>query len=85
MKVLEKNEARASLAEYVEQMEQEPIIIEIAGKPVAALMSLVDVDWETIAVSTNPQFLAIIQRSRLRAQTEGRVSNADVQRMFANK
>jgi prevent-host-death family protein len=85
MKVLEKNEARASLAEYVEQIEQEPIIIEIAGKPVAVLMSLADVDWETISLSTNPEFLSIIQRSRLRDKSEGRVSNEDVKRMFANE
>jgi prevent-host-death family protein len=85
MKVLEKTEAQASLADYVEQINTEPIIIEIGGKPVAVLMSLEDVDWETISLSMNPQFLSIIQRSRLRDNTEGRVSSDEVRRMFAEK
>jgi hypothetical protein len=84
MKVLEKNEARASLDEYIEQVENEPII-EIAGKPIAVLMSLENAAWETISLSTNPQFLSIIQRSRLRDKTEGRVSSDAVKRMFTEE
>ena len=85
MKVLEKSQAQASLAEYVDQVTDDVLIIEIQGKPVAALLSLEHVDWETISLSTNPQFLSIIQRSRQRDQTEGRVSNEVVKRMFAHK
>jgi prevent-host-death family protein len=82
MKVLEKNQAQASLSEYVDQIDDEPIIVQIHGKPVAVLMSLEDVDWETISLSLNPQFLSIIQRSRLRDKTEGRVSSEAVRQMF---
>ncbi len=82
MKVLEKNQAQASLSEYVDQIDYEPIIVQIHGKPVAVLMSLEDADWETISLSLNPQFLSIIQRSRLRDKTEGRVSSKVVRQMF---
>ena len=82
MKVLEKSEAQASLAEYVDQIEQDSIVIEVQGKPIAVLMSLEDVDWETISLSLNPQFLSIIQRSRLRDKTERRVSSEAVRQMF---
>ncbi len=50
MKVLEKNQAQASLSEYVDQVDYEPIIVQIHGKPVAVLMSLEDVNWETISL-----------------------------------
>ena len=34
------------------------------GKPVLALTPIEGGDWESIAVATNPKFLAIVERSR---------------------
>ena len=82
MKVLEKVLASGSLAEYVDEAVQNPIIITVDGKPVAALTSLEGADWETISLSTNPQFLSIIERSRSRYRQEGGVPGKKVREMF---
>jgi hypothetical protein len=34
------------------------------GKPIAVVVSIEDVDLESVSLSTNSQFLAIIERSR---------------------
>lgn len=82
MKVLEKVLASASLAEYVDKVVQDPIIITVDGKPVAALTSLEGTDWETISLSTDPQFLAMLERSRSRYKQEGGVPSKKVREMF---
>ncbi|MCW5849412.1 MAG: type II toxin-antitoxin system prevent-host-death family antitoxin [Anaerolineae bacterium] len=84
MKVLEKEQASDSLSHYVEQVGEDTLIIVVNGKPVAALMSLEGVDDETIAVSTNPKFRAIIERSRRRDRLEGRLSSEEVRKLFAD-
>ncbi len=83
MKILSKTEAIASLSDYVEQIKEDSIVVTVQGKPVAILLPVENVDLETIALSTNPEFLAIIERSRLRDKTEGRVSHEAVKQMFA--
>ena len=84
MKVLEKAQASDSLSHYVEQVGEDTLIIVVNGKPVAALMSLDGVDDETIAVSTNPKFRAIIERSRRRDKREGRLSSEEVRKLFGD-
>jgi len=80
MKTLELSEATATLAEYADELGSEPVILTNDGVPVAALISLENVDLETIALSTNPQFIELIERSRVRHKTEGGTSSADMRR-----
>lgn len=42
------------------------------GKPMVALLFIGNVDWETMSLSTNPDFLEIIEESRKSLRTEGR-------------
>ena len=35
-------------------------------------------DWETVTLSTNPQFLALVERARTRQKVEGRVSSEEM-------
>jgi hypothetical protein len=44
------------------------------------ILPLINVDWESIALSTNPEFIALIERSRARAREEGTVSAAEMRR-----
>ena len=85
MITLNKNEAKASLADYVDQINDDPIGVMVKDKPVAVLLPLEDVDLETLSLSMNPKFQAIIERSRLRDETEGRLSSEEVRRMFKTK
>jgi prevent-host-death family protein len=80
MKVVEITEATASLAEYAREASQEAVVLTAGGTPVAVLISVEGVDLESLALSTHPDFLALIERSRLRHQAEGGVSSADVRR-----
>lgn len=55
-----------TLAEYAKKIGEEPIILTVDGKPTAALISIENADLETITLSTNSDFIALIERSRKR-------------------
>jgi len=57
MKVVEKADATAPLAEYADAIESGPVIVTSAGEPVAALVPLQNVDLETATLSTNAHFI----------------------------
>jgi prevent-host-death family protein len=80
MKVIELTEAIETLAAYAAEAAQGPVIITVAGKPVAALVAIENADLETVSLSTNPAFLALIERSRARHQAGGGLSSAEVRR-----
>lgn len=82
MKKLELHEATESLAEYVKRVEDEPVIIVHKGVALAALIPLSDVDYETVELSTNPKFIAMLERSRARHKAEGGISSEEVRRRF---
>lgn len=64
MKRIEIADATASLSDYTRRTRKEPLLVTRHGKPVAALMPLTKADWETISLSTNLKFMAIIKHSR---------------------
>lgn len=80
MKVIDLTEATETLATYAAEVAQEPVIITVAGKPVAALVAIENADLETVSLSTNPDFLALIERLRARHQAEGGLSSAELRR-----
>ncbi len=78
MKTLDISEATASLAEYARQVGREPVIVTLNGEPVAAVVSVANADWETLRLSTDPEFIALIERSRARQKTQGGLSAAEL-------
>ena len=78
MKIIDIAEATAPLASYTSDIQQEPVIVTINGKPIAALVAIENADLETISLSTNPAFLALIERSRARQSTEGGLSSVEM-------
>lgn len=80
MKALGIKQATAPLAEYVRAVGEGPVIVSVKGKPVAALLSLENADWETVRLSCHPEFLALIQRSRSRQKKEGGISSSELRR-----
>jgi prevent-host-death family protein len=80
MKVVEQTEAKALLADYAADVAQEPVIVTVNGKPVAALVAIENADLETVSLSTNAAFLALIERSRARHRAEGGLSADEVRR-----
>jgi antitoxin (DNA-binding transcriptional repressor) of toxin-antitoxin stability system len=84
MKTLEVAQATAPLAEYAGDVKNEPLILTINGKPVAALVPIENADLETVTLSTHPQFLALIERSRGRQKTAGGISSAEMRRRLGH-
>jgi prevent-host-death family protein len=80
MKTLELSEATGTLAEYAREVEGEPLVLTVDGSPVAALVSIEQADLETISLTTNPRFIALIERSRARQKAEGGISSDEMRR-----
>ncbi|HJO83469.1 MAG: hypothetical protein QGG34_12475 [SAR202 cluster bacterium] len=80
MKFLEMSDATDPLAEYATEVEKEPLILTVDGTPVAALVLVENADPETVTLSTDPGFLAMIERSRVRQNAEGGISSAEMRR-----
>ncbi len=78
MKILELKEATASLAEYTRRVSEESVVVTKDGKPVAALVSIENADWETVKLSTNYEFLTLIQRARAEQQSKGGISSDEI-------
>jgi prevent-host-death family protein len=80
MKTIDIEKASGTLAEYVRQAQAEPLVLTDRGTPRAVLLSLSNADLETVSLSTNPAFLALIERSRARQEAEGGLSAAEMRR-----
>jgi len=85
MKKLDLSKATAPLATYAREVSKEPVIVTIEGKPVAALVAIENADLETVTLSTHPQFLALIERSRARQKSQGGISNKEMRRRLRLK
>lgn len=77
---IEARDASAPLNEYLPLPGEDPLIITRDGRPVAALVPIENADLETLSLSTDPQFLALIERSRARHRAEGGISPAEMRR-----
>jgi antitoxin (DNA-binding transcriptional repressor) of toxin-antitoxin stability system len=83
MKVIERANATASLAEYAAEISKGTVIVTDQGQPVAALVAIENTDLETASLSTNPKFLELIERARSRARTEGGISSEEMRRRLS--
>lgn len=64
MRTLEIKKATGELSSYAEQVRKEPVVVTENGKPVMALLPISAADLETISLSADPRFIALIERSR---------------------
>lgn len=80
MRTLEVVDAVAPLSEYAQNISSGSVVLTVDGKPVAALIAVEDTDLETATLSTHPQFLELIDRSRTRQKAEGGVSAEEMRR-----
>lgn len=74
--------ATGSLADYVQQLGKQALVVTAQGKPVAALVPIEDMDLETLSLSTNSEFLALIERSRQRQHAKGGASSEEMRQRF---
>ncbi len=83
MKTVEVAKAIMPLSDYTKGVKKEPVIITKEGRPVAALVSITNADIETVSLSNNPKFIALIERSRSRQKSEGGISTEEMRRRLA--
>ena len=80
MKTIDIGDASGTLTDCLKQARTEPVVSTDQGTPTAVILTLVNTDLETVALSTNPEFIALIERSRACAKLEGGVSAAEMRR-----
>ncbi len=54
------------------------MIVTANSKPIAALVRIENADDETVFLSNDPNFLAIIERSRVRHKKEGGIPSKEM-------
>ncbi len=64
MKTIEINEAIEPLSEYVRELRAETLLVTANNRPIAALVCLQNIDKEMLSLSTNPEFIKIIEKAR---------------------
>ncbi len=77
---IELSEATQSLATYAEDTARGPLVLTVNGQPVAVLVGVLNTDLETITLSQDPAFLALIEQSREHQQHEGGLSSDEMRR-----
>lgn len=64
MRAVDVAEATAPLSEYAREARKGTVVVTRRGKPLAALVPVLGMDWEDLKVSTHPDFVAMMERSR---------------------
>ena len=80
MTTIDMKHAKASLAKYARDARKSPVVVTARGRPVAVVVRIENTDLETVSLSTNPKFLALIERSRARHGKQRGMSSAEVRR-----
>jgi antitoxin (DNA-binding transcriptional repressor) of toxin-antitoxin stability system len=80
MKTVDLAKASKSLSAYAHELGEEPVILTVDDKPVAALVSLKNVDRESLALSTSPAFLRLMQAAREELARGDSVSLEEIKR-----
>ena len=80
MKTIELSTASRSLAEYAKDFGDEIVVLTAHRKPVAAVVSLRDVDREGLRLGTDPEFMAIIEQARAEFRSGRKLSLEEMRR-----
>ena len=79
MKKVKLSNASRSLAQYTTELEDDSVVVTERNRPLAASVPLKNVDRESLALSTHPEFLSLVGRAR-RDFTLGKVVSLDEMR-----
>jgi PHD/YefM family antitoxin component YafN of YafNO toxin-antitoxin module len=64
MRTIEISTASKPLCDYANELDEEIIVLTSNERPVAAIVSLRNVDKEALSLSLNPEFIEIINKAR---------------------
>ncbi len=80
MRIIELSTASQPLSLYVRELGDEIIVLTLHTKPVAAIVSLEDIDRESLSLSTNPEFMEIIEKAREESRAGKKMSLEEMKR-----
>ena len=80
MKTIEITKATKPLSDYAKELDNEILVITSNKKPIAAMVSLENVDMESLSLSTNPEFMEIIEKSRKEFKLGKKLSLDEIKR-----
>jgi hypothetical protein len=83
LRTVDISESEREIRESLRDEQSESLIITKKGKPFAALVPLTGADMESVALALNPQFMAIIERSRKSLTDEGGISLEEMESRLA--
>ncbi|MCD6101836.1 MAG: hypothetical protein J7J77_02140 [Candidatus Cloacimonetes bacterium] len=83
MKTLAISKATKPLSEYTKKLKDELLILTSNGRPVVAIVSLKNVDLESLSLCTNPDFMEIIEISRKEFKKGKKLSLSEMQKEIA--
>ncbi|MBI4604934.1 MAG: type II toxin-antitoxin system prevent-host-death family antitoxin [Planctomycetes bacterium] len=82
MSTIDLKDAKAPLFSYAKKARKHRVIVTKDGRPVAAVISLENTDWESVRLCMDPRFMAIIEKARRRRKREGGIPAAKLRREF---
>jgi hypothetical protein len=82
MKAMKLPKELQSFLDVAQNAEEETLVFTKKKRPVAALVSLRKVDRESLALSSNPQFLRIIEGARKEVRVGKTISLEALQKKF---
>lgn len=82
MRTIEIDGQVSPLASCAEEAQREPVVLTRDGVPFAVMLPVPNTDRETISLSTDPKFLAVIERSRESHRLHGGTASADVRSLL---
>jgi hypothetical protein len=85
VKTLEITNAGPGLAEVVEGLKDEPLVLTRDGQPLAVLLPVTGADLETVALSLSPQFRTLLEESAQRHHVEGGISTEEMRQRLGVK
>lgn len=84
MKTLAISKATKPLSEFIKKLKDELLILTSNGRPVAAIVSLQNVDLESLSLCINPDFREIIEKSRKEFKKGKKLSMEEMQKEIAS-
>jgi len=85
VKIIKLSDASQALTEYAAGRRNEVVVLTERNKPVAALVPLKAADRESLALSGHPEFLDLIERSRVQFRRGHTISLEKMKQKFPSK
>lgn len=80
MKIIAVDKDNVTLTQVAALAKTGPVILTRGGKPLLAVKDVSHSDWESVSLTNNPRFRALIEESRRSFQEEGGIRLEDLRR-----